>query len=202
MRQVRCVLCCGLARALVLPAWREGAAVPQCCWGNVKHQEPGNKHSSLSVLSTCHFLDKQVKLIVLFKSSRGANNVSPVSPFCPCYPKPNKYRNAPSLFYWNTSKVNIILPFFFSSIVWIVYLLISFLCFVFLQLISLVDNFSRNFCISSTNTRLSWLLCPQNIFFAHDSLQNILSYPSLCHLFFFPTYCFLFSSAFHLSFTS
>lgn len=48
----------------------------------------------------------------------------------------------------------------------------------------LVDNFSRNFCISSTNTLLLWLLCPQNRFFVHDSsLQNLLFYSSLWHFF-------------------
>lgn len=137
------------------------------------------------MLSTCLVLDKKtVQLIVFFKSSRGANNGFLVSLFCLCSPKPTKYRNAPNLFYWNTSKANIILPFFFPSTVWIVYLLISFLCFVFLQLMILVDNFSRNFCISSTNTLLLWLLCPQNRFFVHDSsLQNLLFYSSLWHFF-------------------
>lgn len=153
------------------------------------------------MLSTCLFLDK-VQLIVFFMSNRGANNSRLLSPLCPCYPKPTKYRNVPNLFYWNISKVNIILPYFPFNCLDCIFL-ISFLYFVFVQLITLVDNFARKFCISSTNTLLLWLLCSKNVFFAHDySFQSILFYSSLCHLFLFPIYWFLFPSAFHLSLIS
>lgn len=74
--------------------------------------------------------------------------------------------------------------FFFSSSVWIVHLLISFLCFVFLQLTILVDNFFRNFCISSTNTLLLQLLCPQNVFLLMILVSKIYFSTLHCVIFF------------------
>lgn len=86
----------------------------------------------------CLVPERQVSLVVSFHSNRCANNLSPAS-LCPCYPKSTKYRNAPKPILLKYFKDYFV--FFFSSAIWMVYLLTYCLCFAFLQLITLVDYF-------------------------------------------------------------